>query len=398
MPYKLDEHKCRNLEFSSQREWILTNGLGGYAMGTAAGINTRRYHGLLVAAVKSPVDRIVLLANVEVFIQSEGNPINISTGLGGTSTNQVGISTNQYAGAIHPSGYQFLESFAVGEVATWRFRAGGMAIEKSLAIHQGANACTLRYRNVGDRPLLLTLKPLVCHRGYHENFSESGSYPEALTFPKNQTVVDHGGVALCLNHEGARRMPVQGWYYRFIHVREEERGLDPKDDLFCPCELAYDLMPGEEAILVCSEGKPPKPYVFPEARDHTETHVPTLLREASDRFFAKSAKRDTIIAGYPWFGDWGRDTMISIPGLCLHTGRVAEARSIISAYAAQMRQGLIPNRFVEKGEDPEYNTVDATLWFANAIYKTLQAEWHEVFAEKMMPALRELFEWHHRGT
>src|SRR5208283_4983535 len=108
MPYKLDEHKCRNLEISSRREWILTNGLGGYAMGTAAGINTRRYHGLLVAATKPPLERMVLLANVEAFIQSEGNPIGLSTHQGGTTTNQVGISTNQYAGAIHPSGFQFL--------------------------------------------------------------------------------------------------------------------------------------------------------------------------------------------------------------------------------------------------------------------------------------------------
>jgi predicted glycogen debranching enzyme len=397
MRYKLDEHRCRNLEISSHREWILTNGLGGYAMGTAAGINTRRYHGLLVAATNPPLERMVLLAGVEAFIQSEGNPIGLSTHQGGT-TNQVGISTNQYAGAIHPSGYQFLDSFEVGEFARWRFRAGGMAIEKSLAVHNGHNACTVRYRNIGDRPLLLTLNPLVCHKPFHGNFSESASYPQELAFPKNKTLVGHEGITLSIAHDGARRRPVQGWYYRFIHAREEDRGLDARDDLFCPCELAYDLMPGEDAVLVASVGDSVKPLDFPEDQPVREFHVPTLLREIAEHFFVTTRKRKTIIAGYPWFSDWGRDTMISLPGLCLNTGRVAEARSILESYAAAMHQGLIPNRFGEQGDGADYNTVDATLWFANAIYKTLLAEWDPKFASKMMRAMKEVFEWHHRGT
>jgi predicted glycogen debranching enzyme len=180
------------------------------------------------------------------------------------TTNQVGISTNQYAGAIHPSGFQFLDSFEVGEFVKWRFRAGGMAIEKSLAMHPGHNACTLRYKNIGDRALLLTLNPLVCHKPFHGNFLESPDYPNELTFPKNKTIISHGGISLIVSHEGARRRPVQGWYYRFIHAREEDRGLDPKDDLFCPCELAYDLMPGEEVMLVASAGETAKPIAFPE--------------------------------------------------------------------------------------------------------------------------------------
>jgi glycogen debranching enzyme len=384
MPYKFDETKCRNLELSSRREWILTNGLGGYAMGTVSGINTRRYHGLLVASINPPIERMVLLANVEIFIQSEGKP--------------VGISANQYAGATNPEGYQYIESFQVGKTATWKYRAAGMHLEKRIYVHKGKNACSIQFSNIGDKPFLLTLKPLVSHKFYHGNFTETNSYPQALTFPKNMTAVEDNGVALILSHEGAKRTPVQGWYYRFEHARELERGLNPRDDLFCPCELSYELLPGEQAVLTASVGEAVKPYDFSEPEGPTDSNIGKQLEEAAELFFVDGGGRNTIIAGYPWFGDWGRDTMISIPGLFLQTGRIAEARQILKDYSAQLYQGLIPNRFVEGNAKPEYNTVDGTLWFVNAIYKTLLAEWNLPFAKAMMKTLTEVYEWHVMGT
>jgi len=383
MLYSLDARFCRHFELSSQREWLLTNGIGGFAMGTVSGANMRRYHAHLVAAVHPPADRVNLLANVEVTVQGDGNPI--------------GLSCNQYAGAVHPEGYHFLESFEATEQAvTWRYRAGGMALEKLLAMRPGQNAVTMRYRNIGERPIGLVLRPLVLHRGYHENFRSDEGYPAAITFPKHLTVIEHADVPLILHHEGAQRFPAAGWYYRFEYTREVERGLDGREDLYCPCELRYELMPGEQAVLDASVERKLVPLeIVPGAR---ATSLGGMLSEAASVFFVATKQRTTIIAGYPWFTDWGRDTMIALPGLCLHTGRVADARKIILDFAGQMKQGLIPNRFVESGEEPEYNTVDATLWFANAIYKTLEAEWHEAFARKALTALRDTVDWHLRGT
>jgi predicted glycogen debranching enzyme len=383
MRYSLDEVKCRNLDYSSKREWLLTNGLGGFAMGSVSGINTRRYHGHLVAATKPPTDRMVLLAAIDTFVQTDGTPI--------------GLSCNQYPGAVFPEGYHYLRGFTVGKKAVWRYRAVGLELEKRLALHPGSNTSTIIYQNVGDASFLITLRPLVSHKPYHENFLESGSYPEVLRFPKHHTVVEHQGVALTISHEGAQRIPVQGWYYRFEHAREYDRGLDPRDDLFCPCELRFELAPGESATLVASTEGVQEPY-DPTEDESAEHRLSVFLRAAAEQFIVTTHDRTSIIAGYPWFTDWGRDTMISLPGICLHSGRIKEARQILRDYASQMHQGLIPNRFTSADSKPDYNTVDATLWFANAIYKTLEAEWDLEFAKEMRLALMDVYDWHQRGT
>jgi predicted glycogen debranching enzyme len=383
MRYSLDEQQCRNLEVSETREWLLTNGIGGYAMGTPSGINTRRYHAHLIAATTPPTGRMALLAAIEAFVYAGGNPI--------------GLSTNQYAGAIYPEGYGYLRSFSVGETALWSFRASGVDVEKELVVHEGINAVTVYFRNTGRTAFSLNLRPLVEHRDHHANFVESFGYPQSLGFGKNSTVIEHQGVALHLYHPGAERIPVQGWYYRFEHARELERGLDARDDLFCPCELQYNLPPGAEIALVASTGGEVQPLKLKPPEPSERTLVADL-RETAGKFLISTAQRSSIIAGYPWFTDWGRDTMIAVPGICLHTGRVAEARQILSDYSGQMFQGLIPNRFVEQGETPDYNTVDATLWFANAIYKTLSIEWDPKFAIAMLAKLVDVYEWHQKGT
>jgi predicted glycogen debranching enzyme len=384
MAYVLDDQACKNPEVSTRREWLLTNGLGGFAMGTASGINTRRYHGHLVAATQPPATRMVLLAGVDAFVQTDANP--------------TGISANQYPGTIFPEGYLYLNAFSAGEAAVWQYRGPGMAVDKVLRIHPGQNAVTLEYINLTDAPLLLTLRPLVCHKFYHANFYEQPGYPQNLAFPKNGTVVEQDGVSLFLDHPGAQRSPVQGWYYRFEHARETERGLDPSDDLFCPCELRYELLGGERAVIVAATQTGVKPLPPAAKEDSADYRIQPQLEAAARKFIVQTKERTTLIAGYPWFTDWGRDTMISLPGALLKTGNVAQARSIITDFAGQMFQGLIPNRFVEQGDHPDYNTVDATLWFANAIYRTLEAEWNAKFATAMMRVLEDVFEWHIKGT
>lgn len=383
MRYSLDESKCRNLEVSARREWLLTNGIGGYAMGTASGINTRRYHGHLIAALEPPAKRTMLLASIEAAVQTDGNPI--------------GLSTNQYPGAIHPEGFHYLTQFEVGHAAVWRFEVDKkVSISKTLIVHTGENACTIRYRNDGKAPVLLILNPLVTHRDHHANSFEHSDYPRSLKFPKGQTVVEHNDIVLIIRHPDAQRSPVQGWYYRFEHARESERGLNPRDDLFCPCELRYELRPGEEAVLTASVGtecaEVPAP---PEGKRRSS--LETALKEAAAKYVVEGESRASIIAGYPWFTDWGRDTMIALPGICLQTGNVTTARRILLDYAAACVDGLIPNRFTESA-GTDYNTVDATLWFVNAAYKTLEAEWDEPFAKRLWPTLKSVFDFHVKGT
>lgn len=385
MRYNLDEQQCKNLQVSSRREWILTNGIGGYAMGSASGINTRRYHGQLVAAINPPTVRMVLLACMDAMVQIGGNP--------------VGISANQYPGVVYPEGYLYLTGFKTnGQVATWQYRVSGADVEKSLAIHPNENAVTFVYRNTGKVPFTLTLRPLVSHKGYHENFTERPDYPHDIGFFPAETRIEDRLVTLYLAHPGGGRQPVQGWYYRFDHTRETERGLDPRDDLYCPCELTYDLAPGEFITLTAADQPRVVPIEIPQESGASEYRLTPFLTDSALPFLVKTEHRTSIIAGYPWFTDWGRDTMISLPGICLCTGRIAEARQILTDYAGQIHQGLLPNRFVDHGETPDTNTVDATLWFANAIYKTLLAQWDLPFADLMAKALEEVFVWHVKGT
>jgi len=384
MRYVLDEAQCRNLDVSSHREWLLTNGIGGFAMGSASGINTRRYHGHLVAAIKPPTQRMVLLAGVEAYVQAEGTPI--------------GLSANQYPGTIHPQGFQHLKSFEVGQAAVWRWKISWLEIEKTLVLHQGANAATVRYRNLSKRNVVLTLRPLISHKDYHGNFLESTAYPDQLAVGEESTIAKHEDVALWIGHAGSVVTEVNAWYYRCEHQREIERGLPERDDLFCPMELRYDLAPGEEAVIVASADGEVSPQSAPAIQEDGPFDPKAALIDATVPFRVEGAGRQTLLAGYPWFTDWGRDTMISLPGACLATGQVPLARQILRDYAGQMKDGLIPNRFVEAGETPEYHTVDATLWFAQAVSKTLKAEWDEVFAQEMLAKLTTSLRAHLDGT
>lgn len=381
MAYRFDQEQCRNLEFSSRHEWLLTNGAGGYAMGTIAGLNTRRYHGLLVSCNEETLERTLLLANIECSIQADGNPI--------------ALSTNQYPGAIFPEGYQYLESFEVDQKALWRWRAGRCRLEKAHWLVRHENAAVVCYRNIGDTPFTLILRPLVAHRSYHGDFHENPNYPQRMLFDKQATAVIADPTPIRIEHQGAERVPVQGWYYRFEHARELDRGLTFREDLFCPCELRYELAPGESIRLLVNTYAE-MDLSEPDNLSPSGT-LGTALEKASAAFLIDKPGYESIIAGYPWFTSWGRDTMIALPGLCLHTGKVDLARRILMRYAEYLDRGLIPNRIVEGGM-ADYNTVDATLWFVQALYATLEAEWEPSFAEFAHECIKNVLHWHRKGT
>lgn len=379
MRFEFDADFCRDLGRSSRIEWILTNGIGGYAMGTVCGMQTRRYHGHLIAAIDPPEDRKLVFAAIEARATCRGRTAD--------------LSTNQYPGTIFPKGYEALIRFeSKPNKVVWEFAAGPVKVSKSLALVEGSNTAIVRYRNMGDSALGLELRPLVACRGHHENFAEWDGFPQALAFPMNETLVEHNGVSLSIAHRNAERTPVQGWYYRFEHQREIERGLDPRDDLYCPCELRYSLEPGEEALIIAStDGVRMLPQLDVPDRDWSP-------KEMARVFLAKGRNRSSIIAGYPWFTEWGRDSMVSLPNLCLDTGETEFAKEVLRSFAASMHAGLIPNRFLESGRGADYNTADATLWFVDATFRALNAEWDEAFALEAMRWLETVFQAHVKGT
>jgi predicted glycogen debranching enzyme len=382
MDFLLDRESCRDFAVSSKKEWLLTNGIGGFAMGTASGAATRRYHGLLVAAVNPPTERMLLVGGLEASVTADGKTHH--------------LSCNQYQGAVFPTGHLLLESFRVGLWAEWEWKIPKGSIVRRVGMVQGENSVTVEHTNLSSSPVLLDLRPLIAHRDYHGCFRWSESYPESVEFHPNRAAIANRGVTLYIAHEGLTRNPGSGWHYRFERQIEVERGLDAIDDLYFPMELSRVLDPGESVHLVFSDQESPTAYEFLDAA--TEPGLVPLLKQSAQKFFIQAPRRTTILAGYPWFTDWGRDTMISLPGICLALDSWEAGKEILRSYASQMRGGLIPNRFVERGEEPETNTVDATLWMAHAIWSVVQETEDKEFAAEALPWLEEIIERHVQGT
>lgn len=350
-------------------------------MGTIAGVNTRRYHGLLTASLTPPTERTLVFGACDAFAV--------------LGKKRLALSSNQYPGAVYPDGFLHIKSASVDSKVTWIYSGEGMEVRKSISIHPGKNAVTLEFTNLGKKAVIIQLQPLVCFRDFHSNFTEREDFPSKIEYYADQTVIGEGEHMLFLAHPEALRRPVHGWYYRFEHERETERGLDPRDDLYCPCDLEYSVKPGESCVLEVSVGEA---GTRARSEDLTERSLVEKFEEAAEKFLVQTDTRTSILAGYPWFSDWGRDTMISLPGVCLATGKLGIARQILRDYASQMEHGLIPNRFVERGEKADYNTVDATLWFANCVYLTLEKEWEAEFAAEMYEKIKESIRYHRHGT
>ncbi len=351
-------------------------------MGTVAGVNTRRYHGLLVAAAPGLAQRFVLLDSVEAFLT--------------TRSQETPLSTSQYAGAIYPEGWRNARAFSVGRHAEWEIEAHGSRLIRRIGVPEGRNAAVIEYEMLEGQPSVLVLRPLVCFKPYHENFAWSDRYPASCEIEPEGTRVRHEGWTLDLSYPGAAASEASGWYYRFHRAREAERGLPDQDDLYCPVQLSWPIAPGEK-VRFCAwadEGGEPD-FAFGGLGEPGNPEDD--LRAACSMMIVATGERTALLAGYPWFTDWGRDTMIALPGACLGSGRIADARSIIRSCLRHMRRGLIPNRF-EDGGGASYNTVDATLWMAHAIHQTLLAEWDEEFAKECLAGLEESCEWHQKGT
>lgn len=345
---------CRDFARSSKLEWLETNGTGAFAMGTVAGVNTRRYHALLVASLRPPVERHVLLSRLEEEVAAGGQT--------------YALGACQYPGAVNPRGFEWIEEFRTDPCATWRYAPGDVSIEKQVYLIEGRQAVVIRYRS--DRAVTLRVRPFLAYRDYH---SLAHAQPDPY----------RGLPRLHFQHSG--RFEEDGrWYYNIEYLAELERGLDFREDLYTPGVITLELKPGEWTPVCAS----------------LDERGPTEPTPRADPFVVRRADgKPTIIAGYPWFTDWGRDTMISLPGLLISSGRLEEARAVLEMFLEHMSQGVIPNRFPDAGETPEYNTADATLWMFQVVSLWLKAGGDRTFLSKTFyPTAKKIVDWHRRGT
>jgi predicted glycogen debranching enzyme len=429
-------------------EWLETNGLGGWASATANGAHSRRYHGLLVAATEPPAGRMVLLSRLDETLRS------------GDSSHD--LSSNQYPGAVHPRGFERLTAFRRGLFPVFEYEALGARLRKTVAAVNGENTTLVIYELLAAPPasavepavppaspvepadppvslvvpadpptspvapavplapaapaaaVELVLRPFFAGRDFH---SLAQANPQArregrfagdtLTYGQYEGVPE-----VFIRVPGSVWLAAPDWYHAFEYEAERERGLDFREDLFTPGTFVVTLSPGVRLGVIVSTlrtvGRDALALLAAERRrreqvaarcpsDHPLCRALTL---AADQFLVRRGPNlHTVIAGYHWFGDWGRDTMIALPGICLVTGRHEEAKGILRAFAAVVDRGMLPNRFPDRGEQPEYNSVDASLWFFVAIHRYLQATGDGALVrDEMLPLLEDILAWHRLGT
>lgn len=428
---KFGREICGNAILAESREWLVTNGIGGYASGTIAGMLTRRYHGLLIAALKPPVGRTLLLTKLDETVEYNGQ--------------FYPLFTNRWGdGSINPQGNLYLESFHLdGTIPVWRFALGDALLEKRIWMQQGENTTYISYKlRRSTKPMKLAIATLVNHRGHHHQ-------THAHDWQMTMTSVDNGVCVNCsANQEialylrsynsfdlekssGVKIEPVHRWYYGFYLNQEHDRGMDYCEDHLQVATFRAELQPEETITIVASteefptlapeqslkaqkkyqkyliknschkqvKNKETKPYRLAKK-------APNWIKQlvlAADQFIVSRPLPDapegkTIIAGYPWFSDWGRDTMIALPGLTLCTGRPEIARTVLQTFAKYVNQGMLPNTFPEAEQTPHYNTVDATLWYFEAVRAYYEATGDAQLVRELWPVLIDIIDWHRRGT
>jgi predicted glycogen debranching enzyme len=380
------------------QEWLETNGIGGYASSTVSGAHSRRYHGLLVAAMHPPVGRMVVVSKLDETIVVGGNKIE--------------LGSNQFPGAIHPKGYEHLTKFERDLFPEFYFNANGVELKKTVAAIHGENTTIVLYEVINaPEKFKLELLPLYACRDFHSTSHANDSIGQSYLF--------EDGKFCTLNYQGCPEFFIQipnstfteskGWHYNFEFAVEQYRGLDFKEDLYTHGKFSVELMKGDKLGIIISTEDTKERDVFnifdkekkrrlSIVKDFSKNESLRRLALAADQFIVKRGKLNTVIAGYHWFSDWGRDTMISLPGLCLVTGRFDDAKNILKSFAESVSEGMLPNRFPDYGEAPEYNTVDATLWFFHAIYKYYRYTSDKEFIVKLIPILKDIIDWHYKGT
>ncbi len=398
---KFDSGICTDFESASQREWLETNGIGGFAASTVSGANTRRYHGILTAAIRPPLGRITMLSKFEETLTIDGEIFQ--------------LSSNKYPDAIDPDGFKFIKSFRLDPFPIWLYEIEGIEIEKKIFMIHGENTTVCRWKVQSPKSkaqsIQIELKPLFSFVDYHSlqhetpdvdlNFKSDGN---SLSIKPLKNLPE-----LFLNHNANEVDKTGFWYRNFEYAIEQERGFDFHEDLFQPFALKFDL--SESATVIVSTGKHEtenaesfekseierRENLIKAADAESEFHKNLVL--AADQFIVKRGQGKTVIAGYPWFSDWGRDTMIALSGLTLATNREEIAREILLEFSGHISEGMLPNRFPDAGDTAEYNTVDATLWYFEAIRAYAEkTDDYEFVRRELYYKLADIIFCHLRGT
>ena len=388
---------CSGIDSSSRFEWLETNGLGGFASSTIAGVNTRRYHGLLTAATKPPGGRFVLLSKIEETIVIGGQ--------------RVELSTNRYSGVVHPSGYRYMVEFRLDPFPVFTFEVEGVRIVKRVFMVHDENTTAIDYEIAGGG-CVLELRPLIAFRDYHSTTHANSALNPTIDISEGAVSIQpYGSLPRLHFAHNARRVEAVGeWYFGFDYAMEQARGLDHREDLFCPLVATFDLKEGTSAVVIASLETHRAAEIAilranevdRRARIQTATSsddsLTAMLVTAADQFIVRRGEFETIIAGYHWFMDWGRDTMISLPGLTLVTGRFDVAKNLLLAFAQFIDRGMLPNCFPDAGNAPEYNTVDAALWFIEAVRAYVEYSGDRKIVPLLYPKLLGIIDCYRTGT
>ncbi len=408
---------CGDRVKSTEYEWLVTNGIGGYASGTISGKLTRCYHGLLVAALKPPLERFLLLSKLDETLHYQDK--------------KYPLYTNRWAsGTVEPSGYLNIESFELeGLVPKWNFACADALLQKRVWMQHGQNTTYIQYvLERSSAPVSLSIKALVNYRDYHHTTTAGNWEMQVEKDDRSIRIKAFAeAVPFYLHIDRGNFTASHDWYKGFDLEMERERGLGDREDCLHIATFEVELNVGDTLTIIAST-EPIAPIdgklALKMERDREAVLLDTWhsyhylnyscqvqtrsapdwiaqLVLAADQFIVdrpQLANGKTIIAGYHWFSDWGRDTMISLQGLTLATGRLDIARSILLTFAKYLDQGMLPNRFPDVGEEPEYNTVDATLWYFEAIRAYHAATNDDSLLVELFPALAEIIDWHCRGT
>jgi len=408
MQLKKDETSLRDFKEATRHEWLETNGLGGWASSSIIGCNTRRYHGLLVAALPTHLERMALVSKLEETIT--------------VNNEQFDLGVNNYGGVIHPDGNQHQLSFTKDFFPQFVYQVGGVMLKKTIAMVHGENTTLIIYDVLdAQQPFTLELLPLLSVRRYHGLTRANNAVHHDAQFAndvfRTQVYDDTPDIFIKVPHGAYRHDP--NWWYHFNYDMEKERGLDFVEDLFAPGEFSLTLQKGDSVGIIIStddpSGKDADELFIKEnfrrrllTSDLPESEAVKQLVLAADQFIIRKPMQSpeesglpktTVVAGYHWFTDWTRDTMVALPGLCLSVGRYEDAKNILSAFAKSVNQGMLPNHFPDNGEPIGYNHVDGTLWYFIAVYKYLEATGDREFVlNKLLPVLKDIVEWHLKGT
>lgn len=401
MNFYLDTSITQNFERAVQKEWLETNGLGGWASSTIISLNTRRYHGLLVAATNPPVGRMVLVSKIDESVVIDQQRFH--------------LSSNRYPDAIHPHGYEYLQSFEREVFPVFTYKIGDFVLRKTIAAVYGENSTLIVY-DVLQSPssFILELQPFIAGRDIHNLIRSNDSIRYEGFFKNNIFRVQpyQGVPEIFISIPQGSFQANPAWYYNFEYNDERYRGLDYREDLFSYGLFSIKLSENDTFGIILSDYDPGRKDAFAmydrekQRREKLsidltkkDDYLATLALAADQFIVRRGDDMRSIIAGYHWFADWGRDTMIALPGLTLATGRFEDAKKILRAFTQSIDQGMMPNRFPDSGEQPEYNTVDAALWFFVAVYKYLEYTDDETFVkDELMPGLREIISWYEKGT